>query len=157
MQQNRRGSPEAIAKRRAARAFNELLDPKARSRLDGRTDQRRKRLLAELEAGKQRGSGKPLKPIDVLMRVNELLSLGESLASLRKVCASGPAQPAGERLVELVSELHRAYAFRPEAYRFVGVSPEVLRRAGVLGQPPRPAEVRPRSTGRPPRARNRKR
>jgi hypothetical protein len=157
MAHNRRGSPEAIAKRRAARAFNDLLDPSARSRLDGRTDQRRRRMLAELETGKLRGSGKQLKPIDVLTRVNELLALGEPLANVRKVCASRPAQPAGDRLVELVTELHRAYAFRAEAYRFVGISAEVLRRAGVLAAPQRPAETRARTSARPARGRNRKR
>jgi hypothetical protein len=157
MLHNRRGSPEAVAKRRAARAFNDLLDPKARSRLDGRTAQRRKRLLAELEAGKLRGSGKELKPIDVLTRVDELLSLGETLSSLRKACASRPAQPAVDRLVDLVSELHRAYGFRAEAYRFVGISAEVLRRAGVLAGPGRAGEARARATTRPARTRNRKR
>lgn len=129
---NRRGSPEAVAKRRAARAFNDLLAPDSRSRLDGRTEQRRKRLLAELEAGKHRGSGKELKPIDVLLRVDELLAMGESVASLKKICAARPAPPPGDRLVELVMELHQAYGFRPECYRFVGISSEVLRRAGVL-------------------------
>ena len=136
---NRRGSPEAIAKRRAARAFNDLLDPRARSRLDGRTDQRRKRLLAELSAGKHRSTGKELKPIDVLMRVHELLELGEPLAMLKQACPPPAVQPSAERLVELVTELDKAYCFRPEAYRFVGVSVEVLRRAGVLA----PAKKRP--------------
>jgi hypothetical protein len=136
---NRRGSPEAIAKRRAARAFNDLLDPEARSRFDGRTEQRRKRLLAELESGKRRGSARALKPIDVLARVDELLALGEPLASLKKICAPRAAPPGGERLVALIGELHRAYGFRPEAYRFVGIGPEVLRRAGVLGGAARPA------------------
>jgi hypothetical protein len=129
---NRRGSPEAVAKRRAARAFNDLLAPESRSRLDGRTEQRRKRLLAELEAGKHRGSGKELKPIDVLSRVDELLAMGESVASLKKICAARPAPPPGDRLVDLVTELHQAYGFQPESYRFVGISSEVLRRAGVL-------------------------
>jgi hypothetical protein len=152
---NRRGSPEAVAKRRAARAFNDLLAPESRSRLDGRTEQRKKRLLAELEAGKHRGSGKELKPIDVLARVDELLGMGESLASLKKICASRPAQPAGERLVELVTELHQAYGFRPEAYRFVGISSDVLRRAGVLA--PARTEARRRAAQRPARPARRKR
>ena len=136
---NRRGSPEAIAKRRAARAFNDLLDPSG-SRLDGRTEQRRRRLLVELESGKHRGSGVDLKPVDILTRVDELLGLGETLVSLRKHCPPPPLQSPTERLVELVAALHRAYGFRPEAYRFVGVPPEILRRAGVATA--RPAESR---------------
>ena len=140
---NRRGSPEAVAKRRAARAFNDLLDPRARSRLDGRTDQRRKRLLAELSAGKHRSSGKELKPIDVLMRVHELLELGEPLSVLKQTCTPAPLQPAAERLVALVTELDTAYSFRPEAYRFVGISAEVLRRAGVLAPAKKRAPKRP--------------
>lgn len=139
---NRRGSPEAVAKRRAARAFNDLLAPKSRSRLDGRTQQRCKRLLAELEAGKHRSSGKELKPIDVLMRVHELLELGEPLASLKKVCPSRPSQPSGEQLVALVRDLHQAYGFRPEAYRFVGITVEALRRAGVVAAPARASSAR---------------
>ncbi len=154
---NRRGSPEAIAKRRAARAFNDLLAPESRARLDGRTEQRKKRLLAELEAGKHRGSGKALKPIDVLAHVDELLSLGESIASLKKICAPPPPQPAGERLIELVTELHQAYGFRPESYRFVGIALDVLRQAGVLAAQER-SEPRKRASQRPPaRAARRKR
>lgn len=150
---NRRGSPEAVAKRRAARAFNDLLDPRSRSLLDGRTDQRRKRLLAELESGKHRGSGKELKPIDVLIRVDELLGLGEPIANLKKLKPPPPAQPAAERLVELVEQLHTAYGFRPEAYRFVGISSDVLKRAGVVARAPRPGEAKRRPT----RSRTRKR
>lgn len=36
-------------------------------------------------------------------------------------------------MVEVVSRLHKAYGFRPECYRFVGVGDDVLRSAGVLG------------------------
>ncbi|MCK6531890.1 MAG: hypothetical protein L6Q84_02870 [Polyangiaceae bacterium] len=132
---NKRGSPEAIAKRRSARAFNELLDPAGSSRLDGRTEQRRRRLLAELESGKTRGSGRPLKPVDVLSHVTELLELGESAASIRKVCRPRPAPSADARLLETLGRLHRAYGFPKEAYAFLGITEEVLKRAGVVGPP----------------------
>jgi hypothetical protein len=59
------------------------------------------------------------------------------------------AQPAGERLVKLVMELDQAYGFRAEAYRFVGISSDVLRRAGVLPAPAR-AEPKRRTSTRPP-------
>lgn len=131
---NRRGSPEAVQKRRAARAFNDLFDDGRRAaRLDGRTDKRRRRLLGELEAGKKRGSGKELKPLDVLSHVSELLRLGEPLARIRKVCRPRLPPAGGAPLVDVVARLHKAYGFAPEAYRFVGVSDDVLRAAGVLG------------------------
>ena len=130
---NKRGSPEAIDKRRSARSFNELLDPTGSSRLDGRTEQRRRRLLLELESGKARGSGRPLKPVDVLSHVTELLDLGEGLASIRTVCRPRPAPQVDPRFIESLVRLHRAYGFPKEAYAFVGISDETLKRAGILG------------------------
>src|SRR5262245_24440308 len=84
--ENRRGSPEAVEKRRAARAFNQALrgGGAGAPAVDGRTERRRKRLLKELAAGTARR--RELKPIDILCRVQELLALGEPLASLRKAC-----------------------------------------------------------------------
>src|SRR5579862_8479460 len=78
--QNRRGSPEAIEKRRVARLFNDILGGQGAGahKRDGRTEKRRQRLLRELELGKARGS-RELKPLDVLHRVHELLGLGEPL------------------------------------------------------------------------------
>lgn len=131
---NRRGSPEAIEKRRVARVFNDILGGRgaAAHKLDGRTEKRRQRLLKELEAGKARGS-RELKPLDVLQRVQELMDLGEPLSSIRKVAKVRKATGAPEAIVEAVERLHRAYSFRPEVYRFVGIGEEVLREAGVLG------------------------
>ena len=37
-----------------------------------------------------------------------------------------------EEMVELVGRLHRAYGFRMESYRFVGIDDDVLRSAGLL-------------------------
>jgi len=156
---NKRGSPEAIAKRRAARAFNDILDPSGRSRLDGRTEKRRQRLIAELSSGKTRGSGKALKPIDVLSHVTELLELGESLASIRKACRPRPPVVADALLLETLARLHRAYGFPPEAYAFLGIGEDVLRRAGVLGGKSRRTTAAstddepPRGSVRPPRRR----
>jgi hypothetical protein len=39
-----------------------------------------------------------------------------------------------EAIVGVVSRLHRAYSFRPEVYRFVGIGEDVLREAGVLAE-----------------------
>ncbi len=133
--QNRRGSPEAIEKRRAARYFNDILGGgAARARLDGRTEKRRQRLLQELEAGTGRG-GRELKPLDVLQHVSELLELGETVSSLRKVAKTRKSQGLGDDVVVAVERLHAAYAFRPEVYRFVGIDDETLHAAGVLASP----------------------
>jgi len=130
---NRRGSPEAIEKRRVARVFNDILGGRgaAAHKLDGRTEKRRQRLLKELEAGKARGS-RELKPLDILQRVQELMDLGEPLSSIRKVTKVRKSAVPPEAIVGVVSRLHRAYSFRPEVYRFVGIGEEVLREAGVL-------------------------
>lgn len=129
---NRRGSPEAIEKRRVARVFNDILGGGAAShKLDGRTEKRRQRLLKELEAGKARGS-RELKPLDILQRVQELMDLGEPLSSIRKVTKVKKSAVSPESIVGVVERLHRAYSFRPEVYRFVGIGEEVLREAGVL-------------------------
>lgn len=134
---NKRGSPEAVAKRRAARAFNDILDPSGRARLDGRTEKRRQRLLSELGSGKARGSSKALKPIDVLSHVAELLELGEPVASIRKACRPRSAVAPDPRLVEALGRLHRAYGFPMEAYAFVGIGEDVLKRAGIGATRPR--------------------
>src|SRR6202161_2063572 len=132
--QNRRGSPEAIEKRRAARLFNDVLGGRSASaqKLGGRTKKRRQRLLKELEDGKARGQ-RDLKPLDVLQRVQELMDLGEPLSSIRKVAKGrtwAPTRrgPRGRKpslepasILSIVQRLHEAYRFRPEAYRFVGI------------------------------------
>jgi hypothetical protein len=130
---NRRGSPEAIEKRRAARMFNDVLGGRgsASGKLDGRTEKRRQRLMKELEDGMARGA-RELKPLDVLQRVQELIDLGEPLSSIRKVAKVKKANLPPESVVEVVGRLQKAYAFRPEVYRFVGINEDVLRSAGVL-------------------------
>lgn len=138
--QNRRGSPEAIEKRRAARLFNDVLGGRrAALRLDGRSEKRRQRLLADLESGTSRG--RPLKPLDVLQRVHELLGFGETVASLRRLVKSKKivlvAIDAQRELADVVGRLHRAYGFAPEAYRFVGIDEALLREAGVIDAPAR--------------------
>ncbi|MBX3231901.1 MAG: hypothetical protein KIT84_12045 [Labilithrix sp.] len=151
---NRRGSPEAIEKRRVARVFNDILggSGSASSKLDGRTEKRRQRLLKELEVGKARGT-RELKPLDVLQRVQELMDLGEPLGSIRKVAKVKKNAVPSESIVGVVERLHKAYNFRPEVYRFVGIDEDVLRDAGVLddgttapaslGKKPAPRRPRP--------------
>ena len=81
-----------------------------------------------------------------LHRVNELLLLGEPLSSIRKVAKVRKSTVSAESMVDVVSRLHRAYGFRVECYRFVGVGEDVLRSAGVLAQDaPRRGRVRKRA------------
>ncbi|MCB1032635.1 MAG: hypothetical protein KDD47_02240 [Acidobacteria bacterium] len=134
---NRRGSPEAVEKRRAARAFNDVLTGRGAtpSLLDGRTEKRRQRLIKELRENKARGT-RELKPLDVLHRVSELLELGVPLGTIRK--AAKPRKLAVEptAVLEAVRRLHAAYGFRPEVYRFVGIGDDLLRAAGILAAKP---------------------
>ena len=149
--QNRRASAEAIEKRRAARAFNDLVLGGPRPGRDGRTEKRRQRLLRELRDGTARGGRRELKPIDVLARVQALLDLGEPLASIKKACAAARPLEVTPELVDSVGRLHEAYRFAPETYRFVGIEEEVLRRAGVLGGPSI-RRTRPKGSAPPPPA-----
>ncbi|MFT3770082.1 MAG: hypothetical protein QM820_32030 [Minicystis sp.] len=148
---NRRASPEAVEKRRAARLFNKAMLGEGRGgRSDGRTERRRRRLLEELAKGAARGGKRELKPIDVLARVQELIALGEPLASIRKACPKPRPVEATPELIEGVRRIHEAYAFPADAYAFVGVDTETLHAAGVL--PARAERTRPglRRTGIPP-------
>lgn len=148
--QNRRASPEAVAKRRAARAFNEVvLGPGPGPRAgDGRTERRRRRLLQELADGVTR-TGHELKPIDVLLRVQALLDLGETAASIGEAVAVPSTVKTTDALIEGVRKLHAAYGFAPEAYRFVGIDEGALALAGVRGRKRGPvkASARPSSGG----------
>lgn len=143
-----------VEKRRAARAFNEaLLGGGAGAALvDGRTERRRRRLLEELSQGTIRGGKRELKPIEVLSRVQELLDLGEPLASIRKACPKPRPVEATPEIVEGIRRIHEAYTFPPEAYTFVGLDASTLRKAGVIATKraaarttaPARADVRPR-------------
>jgi hypothetical protein len=150
---NRRASPEAVEKRRAARAFNKALLGDRASVPDGRTERRRRRLLDELAKGTSRGGKRGLKPIDVLSRVQELISLGEPLSSIRKACPRPRPVALTPEILEGIRRIHQAYDFPAEAYAFVGLDEEALRRAGVVRGPglrstaPRQRLTRPAARG----------
>lgn len=130
----RRASPEVVEKRRASRAFNEALlgGGAGAAIVDGRTERRRRRLLEELSQGTARGGKRELKPIEVLSRVQELLELGEPLASIRKACPKPRPVEATPEVIEGIRRIHEAYTFPAAAYGFVGLDAEALRKAGVL-------------------------
>ncbi len=50
-----------------------------------------------------------------------------------------------ESIVGVVERLHRAYSFRPEVYRFVGIGEDVLREAGVLTEATKRGRESPRA------------
>jgi hypothetical protein len=116
-----RASAEAIEKRRVARQLNSLFGGEGESgKLDGRTEKRRQRLLKELKEGR---SGQPLKPIEIVVHANELLLLGETVASIRKNGVKAPKVElsANEETVECVRRAQEAYGFRPEAWKLLGI------------------------------------
>ena len=128
----RRGSPEVVAKRRAARLFNDVVLGRKPTASDGRVERRRRRMLEELTAGATR-SGRALTPIDVLTRVQALLDLGETIASIRRaVPPPEPFAPTPE-LVDGLRRLQEAYGFLPEVYAFIGLRGATLRKAGIKG------------------------
>jgi hypothetical protein len=130
---NRRASPDVVEKRRAARRFNQIVQGLTGTALDGRTEKRRQRLLRELADGTARGGKRELTPIDVLTRVQALLDLGETPATLRKACKPRWRVEPSAEIVATLKQLHRAYGFSLEVYRFLGLDEPTLRRAGLSG------------------------
>lgn len=118
-----RGSAEAIEKRRVARQLNALFGPSGaeNGKLDGRTEKRRQRLLKELKEGRR---GEPLKPIELVSHADELLSLGETLASIRKngVRSAKLDGAFSTDQLDAVQRTQAAYGFRPEVWKLLGVN-----------------------------------
>ena len=121
---SRRGSPEAIEKRRAARALNAIFVGRQEGPqgLDGRTEKRRKRLVAELKEGKS-AKGEALQPVEQLQHVNDLMEIGETVATLRKQGVRFPRTrvPELKGADDLIAQVQEAYSFRDEAWRILGV------------------------------------
>jgi hypothetical protein len=117
-----RGSTEAIEKRRVARQLNALFSASngEQGKRDGRTEKRRLRLLKELKEGRR---GQPLKPIEIVSHADELLSLGETLSSIRKNgvrTAKLELEFSSEQL-DAVQRTQAAYSFRPEVWKLLGI------------------------------------
>jgi hypothetical protein len=143
-----RGSPEAVAKRRTARKLNALFAGGGEQPIDGRTAKRRQRLLAELTKGT--GKGGKMKPIEMLLRVNELYAAGESSSVIRKaVKVKKQTHIPVDAAAGILREIHSAYSFRPESYRFLGLPHDALVAAKIIsadaprrGRPPKKARAR---------------
>ncbi len=128
--ETRRGSPEAIAKRRAARALNSIFDKGATTQgMDGRTLKRKRRLLKELQEGKR---GETLKPHEVLGHVTELINtMGENLTSIRALKPRLPPRPPiTDELAGAMRETQTAYEFHPHAWKLLGVDIEAIMAGG---------------------------
>lgn len=148
----RRGHPEAIAKRRAARALNRLFSEAGAGpeQLDGRTLKRKRRLVKDLTEGK---GGQPLKALEVLTRAHELLSLGETLVSLRKLKPKlPPMPPLDETTTAIVLDTQANYGFDARAWKLIGVSLERLgapaAAAGEAEAPARPRRARKKAASK---------
>jgi hypothetical protein len=125
----RRGSPEAIAKRRAARSLNRIFDQGAvETGLDGRTLKRKKRLLKELQEGKR---GETLKAHEVLGHVTELLTMGETLSNIRRLKPRlPPTPPVTDETRPVFQETQRNYNFDARAWKVLGIEIEDIMGAG---------------------------
>ncbi len=138
----RRGSPEAIAKRRAARALNTLFDkgPVAAG-LDGRSIRRKNRLTKELVEGK---NGETLKAHEVLSHVSELLQMGETLTAIRRLKPRvPPTPPLTEEVLEAIRQTHESYEFDTRAWKVLGVDIDAITGASKASSAPAPAPERP--------------
>ncbi|MCA9610070.1 MAG: hypothetical protein KC619_30950 [Myxococcales bacterium] len=122
---NRRGAPDAIAKRRASRALNQLFESGGTGPgLDGRTLKRKKRLLDELKEGRD---GQPLKAVELLKHASDLLELGETLTSLRKLKPKLPSAPTLDAdAASVIATAQTAYAFDERAWKLLGVNLDKL-------------------------------
>lgn len=134
----RRGSPEAVAKRRAARTLNSLF---ARTRsagtLDGRTLKRKNRLMKELKYGK---GGAVLKAHEALSHLTELLALGEPMAAIRKLNPKVPGAPMlTDEAIAIIRETQESYGFDPRAWSLLGVDIHAIM---GMKQPTSPERIR---------------
>ncbi|NOY92350.1 MAG: hypothetical protein GXP55_14235 [Deltaproteobacteria bacterium] len=138
---NRRGSPEAIEKRKAARRLNTLLDGggKGASKLDGRTEKRRQRLITELKEGK---GGKNLKSMEVLTKVDDLVKLGENFSSLKRAGVKVRRSPNTAEIISEAERVQSAYGFAPEAWKFLGITVGETKAAPKKAAPKRKAAKR---------------
>jgi len=132
----KKGVVDAGKKRSMARRFNDALKPSVAKpeKLDKRTAKRLARYKTELKAGKK--GDKNLSPLDVATRINELLNHGEKLGDLKKLAKPRKVDIDIDQLVGILKEMHPVYGYRPDAYRFAGVSDAALLAAGIIDKLP---------------------
>ncbi len=150
---------EAGMKRSIARRFNDALQGRsaATKPTDKRVERKLTRYRNELKKGVARG--KSLTPLDVAMRVHELLENGEKLTELRKLVKPKPGNYDQDQMADLLREMHPVYGYRAEAYRFAGVNDATLLSAGIIDKVPAKRGPKPKKDSKPkpkPKARKRK-
>ncbi len=141
----KKSSIEAGKKRSIARRFNSALAGRSTTtkNSDKRTDRRLDRYRKELAQGTAKG--KALTPLDIAMRVHELIEHGEKLTTLRKVVKPREGSYDRNVMAELLREMHPVYEYRAEAYRFAGVDDETLLAAGIIEKLPKKRGPKPGS------------
>ncbi len=124
---------EAGLKRSIARRFNDALagTTSKEKGVDQRSARRLNRYRKELTEGKK-NNGQELSPLDVTLRVHELLKSGSKIADIRKLSKPRVIDYDEEKMTYLLKEMHPEYGFSPAAYRFAGVHDETLVAAGIL-------------------------
>jgi hypothetical protein len=127
-------------KRSIARRFNDVLaqtsgrQAQSTKQPDQRTEKRLNRYRDELSEGSI--GNRALSPLDIAMRVDELLAHGDKISGLRKIMTPRQVDLDHEHLVSVLKEMHPLYNYRPAAYRFAGVSDEALLDAGIIEKIP---------------------
>jgi len=127
----------AATKRSIARRFNDALaglTPQSKV-TDKRTLRRLERYRTELKKG-AKGRNAALTPLDVAMRVDELLKHGDTISSIRKLCSPRAADYDRDTMVALLREMHPVYGYKPAAYRFAGVDDVTMLAAGIIEKLP---------------------
>lgn len=137
---NGRGSPEAVAKRRSARALNKLISGKSATGMtDGRFARTISRTLKEIDDGTKKGSKKPMKVVDLLHKVEAVLERGASPAAIRKVLHTKPlATNVNEQVQGALIEAQKAYGFQKRTFVLLGLSEELA--TELFGEDEEPAE-----------------
>jgi hypothetical protein len=117
----RRGDPDVVEKRRAARALNTVLGKRAAPKQDKRTMRRINRLLDEIRAGKN-GQGRNLQPMTVVQHAAELLERGVPLKDIR--ASAGRKHYVTEQsdeVMDAVVQAQAAYDFDMRAWLVIGI------------------------------------
>lgn len=129
---------DAGKKRSIARRFNDALAGRTNKSTvtDKRTVRRLDRYRKELKKGAKAGNT-PLTPLDVAMRVDELIEHGDTVASLRKLVRPRAGEYDRDVMAELLREMHPVYKYRPAAYRFAGVDDHTLLASGIIDSLPK--------------------
>lgn len=77
----------------------------------------------------------PLKPMEVVSHVDELLGIGETLGSLKKQKVKVRRIALDDTRIAAIEEAQAAYKFKPEAWKLLGVEVDGNGKVVVEGAP----------------------